>query len=186
MSDYSNLYKGVSRAAWGYFFICLDININTVSVIPSFIGYILFLSAVNYLKDEERELSLLYGIGVILALWNGADWIASLVAFDLDGVWQFADILIGILSLYFHFQFFTNLASLAAKYQPEGDNSDSKFLHCRTVETLVLTALTIISYVNSHIFAVWGALATGMLIIYAVTGICLMIALFNFRRSLPA
>ena len=73
MTDYHKLYTGIGRAAWGYFFIYFDINLNTVSILPSFIGYLLFLSAINYLCDEQRELNLLRTLGVILALcpWVG-------------------------------------------------------------------------------------------------------------------
>ena len=64
MTDYQKLYTGIGRAAWGYFFIYFDFNINTVSILPSFIGYMLFLSAINCLCEEERELNLLRTLGV--------------------------------------------------------------------------------------------------------------------------
>ena len=30
MTNYQRLYDGIGRAAWGYFFIYFDFNINTV------------------------------------------------------------------------------------------------------------------------------------------------------------
>lgn len=186
MTDYQKLYDGISKAAWGYFFIYLDFNINTVSILPSFVGYLLFLSALTYLQDEERELSLLHTLGVILALWHGIDWLASWVAFDMDGVWQFVDILISLVNLYFHFQLLTNLASIATKYQPEEYELDSKLLRYRTIQTVILTAIIIITHFHSWLLEVWTVILIIMLIVYIVAAICLMMALFALRRCLPA
>ena len=185
MTDYRKLYDGISKAAWGYFFIYFNININTVSLLPSFIGYLLFISAINYLKDEERELSLLHTLGVILTLWHGAQWIVGWVGIDLDGAWQFIDIIISLANLYFHFQLLTNLASIAAKYQPEGYEQDAKLLRYRTLQTVMLTAITIISTLYSWLSETWAFVSIVMMLIYLVAGICLMKALFDLRKCLP-
>lgn len=185
MTDCRKLYDGISKAAWGYFFIYFNININTVSLLPSFIGYLLFLSAINYLKDEERELSLLHTLGVILALWHGAEWIMSWVGLSVDGAWQFIDIIISLANLYFHFQLLTNLASIAARYQPEGYEQDAKLLRYRTLQTIMLTAITIITHLHPWLSEVWTFISAIMLIVYLIAGICLMKALFDLRRCLP-
>ncbi len=144
MTDNQKLYNGISNAAWGYFFIYFDININTVSLLPSFVGYLLFLSAIRRLKDAEKELSLLHTLGVILALWHGAEWVVSFAGIDLEGAWQFIDIIVSLVNLYFHFQLLTNLASIAAKHQPAGCALDAKLLRYRTLQTVMLTAVQII------------------------------------------
>lgn len=92
MTAYQKLYTGIGRAAWGYFFIYFDFNINTVSILPSFIGYMLFLSAINCLCEEERELNLLRTLGVILTVWHVASWLASWGSIDLDGMLQVDEI----------------------------------------------------------------------------------------------
>lgn len=181
---YQKLYTGISRAAWGYFFVYFNININTVNLLPTFVGYLLFLSAINYLKEEERELSLLRTLGIILAVWHGAVWIASWFSFELDGMWQFVDILISLVNLYFHFQFLTNLASIAAKYQPEGYEQDKKLLRYRTIQTVILTATTIISLLHPWLLEVWTYVSIVMMIIYLIAAICLMVALFRLRNCL--
>ncbi len=98
MTAYQKLYTGIGRAAWGYFFIYFDFNINTVSILPSFIGYMLFLSAINCLCEEERELNLLRTLGVILTVWHVASWLASWGSIDLDGMLQVVDIIIGVVN----------------------------------------------------------------------------------------
>ena len=185
MTDYHKLYSGISKAAWGYFFLYFNININNVSILPSFVGYLLFLSAINLLKEEERELSLLRTLGVIMALWTGAEWLASFVGLSLEGMWQFIDIIIGLANLYFHFQFLTNLASVAAKYQPEGYELDAKLLRYRTLQTVMLTAIEIMIHVQPWLSEVWSVISIGMLLVYLIAGICLMKALFNLRKCLP-
>lgn len=185
MTDYRKLYDGISKAAWGYFFIYFNININSVSLLPSFIGYLLFLSAINYLQDEERELSLLYTLGVILAVWHGIAWLASWGSFNLDGAWQFIDIIISLVNLYFHFQLLTNLASIATKYQPEGYEQDAKLLRYRTLQTVMLTAITIITYLHPWLSEIWTYISVVMLIVYLIAGISLMKALFDLRKCLP-
>ena len=186
MMDYQKLYTGIGRAAWGYFFIYFDFNINTVSIIPSFIGYFLFLTAINYLCDEEQELNLLRTLGMILTLWHIASWIAGFASVDLDGMLQVADIIIGVVNIYFHFQLLTNLASIATKYQAADDELDEKLLRYRTLQTIMLTAVIVLGYLIKWQEALVTVVSVGMIIIYLVAGILLMKALFDLRRSLSA
>ena len=185
MTDYQKLYSGISKAAWGYFFLYFNINFNNVSILPSFVGYLLFLSAINLLKEEERELSLLHTLGVIMALWTGVEWLASFVGLNLEGMWQFIDIIISLVNLYFHFQFLTNLASIAAKYQSEGYELDAKLLRYRTLQTIMLTASEIVTYVQSWLSLEWPYISIIMMLVYVIAGICLMKALFELRKALP-
>lgn len=186
MTDYKKLYDGISKAAWGYFFIYFDFNINNISIFPSFVGYLLFLSAIRYLKDEERDLSLLRTLGIILALWHGFDWLGGWFSFELDSVLQFVDVLMSLISLYFHFQLLTNLASIAAKHQPEGYELDSKLLRYRTIQTVILTAITIITHLHTWLMEIWIIISIIMLIVNVIVSICLMKALFDLRKCLPA
>ena len=185
MTDYQKLYSGISKAAWGYFFLYFNINFNNVSILPSFVGYLLFLSAIKLLKEEERELSLLHTLGVIMALWTGVEWLASFVGLNLEGMWQFIDIIISLVNLYFHFQFLTNLASIAAKYQPEGYELDAKLLRYRTLQTVMLSAIEVIICFQPWLSEVWTVISICMLIVYLIAGICLMKALFDLRKCLP-
>lgn len=185
MTDYQKLYSGISKAAWGYFFLYFNINFNNVSILPSFVGYLLFLSAINLLKEEERELSLLHTLGVIMALWTGVEWLASFVGLNLEGMWQFIDIIISLVNLYFHFQFLTNLASIAAMYQSEGYELDAKLLRYRTLQTVMLTAIEVIIRFQPWLSEAWTVISICMLIVYLIAGICLMKALFDLRKCLP-
>lgn len=185
MTDYQRLYNGVSKAAWGYFFLYFDFNINSVSLLPSFVGFLLFLSAIDHLKDEERDLALLRPLGILLALWHGAQWLASWVGVSLDGGSQFIDMIVCLANLYFHFQLLTNLASLAAKYQPSDVFLDAKLLRYRTLQTVMLTGMTVLTDLSSWFVDFWAVISILMAVVYLIAGICLMKALFDLRRVLP-
>ena len=185
MTDYQKLYSGISKAAWGYFFLYFNINFNNVSILPSFVGYLLFLSAIKLLNNEERELSLLRTLGVIMALWTGVEWLASFIGIKIEGMWQFIDIIISLVNLYFHFQFLTNLASIAAKYQSEGYELDAKLLRYRTLQTIMLTAIEVVLCFQPWLSEAWTVISICMLIVYLIAGICLMKALFDLRKCLP-
>ena len=186
MTDHKKLYTGIGRAAWGYFFIYFDLNINTVSILPSFIGYLLFLSAINYLCDEERELNLLRTLVTILSVWHIASWLASWISIDLDGMLQAVDIIVGAVNIYFHFQLLTNLASIAAKYQSDDDELDIKLTGYRTLQTIMLTSIIIIGYLAKWLPELVTVVSIGMMIVYLIAGILLMKALFDLRRIISS
>ena len=191
MTDYIKLYKGIGRAAWGYFFVYFDLKFNAVSFTPSFIGFLLLLSAIDLLSEEERELNLLHTLGAILTVWNLVSWLASFAAIDLDGLLHVVDIVIGVSNIYFHFQFVTNLASIAAKYQSEGQELDAKLLAYRSVQTVMHTvAIVLINLTQRTDFLgeyteTIGVCATIVIaIMYLLITVLLMKALFELRKCL--
>lgn len=181
---YENRYNGIGKAAWGYFFIYIDFKINSVSILPAFVGYLLFLSAIRYLRQEEPELELLRPLGVVLVLWHGLNWLGSFFGVGPGGTWQVADILVSMVNLYFHFQLLTNLATIARKYQPEGYTLDEELLRYRTVQTVVLTALIVIGQFSEWL-GNFGTVASVLaVIVYLVMGFALMKVLFELRRCM--
>lgn len=184
MTKYDALYSGITKAAWGYLFLYFHINIGTVSILPKFIGYILFLQTIKILKDEERELKLLETLGTILAIWYAVEWIANCFAFSFGNELQFISTIIGLINLYFHFQFITNLASLATKYQAEGYEQDKKLLKYRTIQTIMLTVFMILSNLSPLFDEFWTYISMGLAIVYLIVCILLMHALFTLRKYL--
>lgn len=181
---HENRYNGIGKAAWGYFFIYIDLKINSVSLLPAFVGYLLFLSAIGYLREEERELELLRPLGVVLALWHGINWLASFGGADLNGMLPVVDILIGLVNLYFHFQLLTNLASVARKHQPEGYTLDAELLRYRTVQTVLQTILIVFGYFSELLGGLGVVASLLMMIVCLIAGIGLMKVLFELRGCL--
>ncbi len=141
------LYRGISKIAWGYIFILFDFNLNTVSILPDFVGFLMILSAIDILKEEERELSLLRSFGIVLAVGDGMDWLLSWFAIDMDGL-LIVGILVSLIAIYFHFQLLTNVASIASRYQPLDVDLASKFLMYRNAQAVLYTVTTIFGYLK--------------------------------------
>lgn len=178
----NQLYQGISNAAWGYFFLYFNLNLGTLNILPTFVGFLLFLSSIKHLQDEERELALLRPLGILLALWHVVQWVMALFGADLAGDSQFLDLIVRLVNLYFHFQLLTNLASIAAKYQPEGTEQDAKLLRYRTLQTVMLTGNVILTALSPWLAQLGTYVSVGMMFIYLIAGICLMVALFRLRR----
>lgn len=184
MTTYTKLYDGISKVAWGYLFLYFDINIGTVSILPSFVGYILFLQAIRLLEDEERELTLIRTLGFILTVWNVIEWVAKWFSLSFGQNWQFINIIIGLINLYFHFQLITNLATIATKYQQVGYEQDKKLLKYRTVQTIMLTVFLVTTNLSSLFIEAWAYISLALGIVYIIVCICLMKALFDLRKCL--
>ena len=184
MTNIEKMRSGIFRIAWGYIFIYFNININAVSLLPAFVGYGLFLSAIGLLQDEERELSLLKPLVGILLVWNAADWVLSWMGSEIIETWFLLDLLTGLINLYFQFQFLTNLASIAAKYQEPDRDCDTKLLTYRTWQTIMLTIVMLIGILHPWLSEIWGYVSIGIGIVYILFGICLIETLFAFANAL--
>ena len=182
MTNRQTLYNGIGYAAWGYLCIYFNINLGSVNILPNFVGYLLFHSAIKELCDEERELDLLNTLVGILTIWHIASWIGDLISFDLGALIPIADIIISVVNIYFHFQLLTNLASLAAKYQPEGEELDRRILNCRTFQTIMLTAAIILLYLTDPNNTAGIYISIGIAILYLIAGLIMMVTLFDLRK----
>lgn len=197
MTDYERLYIGLSHAAWGYFLLRFNFNLNvdstSINILPSFAGALLLLSAVNKLSAERRDLKLLRPLCMILAAWHLADWLLALAGTSLTGKILFLDLIFTAVLLYFHFQFLTDMAAIAEKYQPEEETLNRRILRRRTV----LLVLATIADVASGLFQAadlgqmmkmempFGLLTIALGVLLAVTLIVIvmiMFSLFQLRR----
>ncbi len=182
MTDRKRLYNGASNAAWGYFFRYFDIRLGTVNILPMFMGYLLLLSAADAWKEERRDLALLRPLGLLLACWSGADWLLSWGGGELYGHFLFLGPLLSAAALYFHFQFLTDAAALAEKYQPPEGKLDRDLLRWRTVQTVLTTGIAVINPLSPRLGEA-GTLLMGVLSMAgAIMGVVLMLQLFALRR----
>lgn len=134
------LYTALSRVAWAHVFIYFNFNLGTLNVLPPWVGYAMILSALPLLAEERRDLPLLSPLGWLLLGWDFCSWLLTLLSrAGLDGRFLFLDLLLVAANLYFHFQLFTDLAAIAARYQGEEDAIDRHLLACRTWVALITT-----------------------------------------------
>ena len=190
--DRGQLYRGLSQAAWGYFLLLLNFNLtfnNTISInlLPSFAGALLLLSATGSLSAERRDLKLLRPLCGLLAAWHLIDWVLNLVGLSVSGRFLYLDLAVGAAVLYFHFQFLTDMAALAEKYQPPDSDLDRRIRRRRTVLLILDTALELASSLVQFIGTEQQAVATLVwaflaLVVLLVVAILIMRALFELRR----
>lgn len=181
-----NLYRGLSHAAWGYFFLNFNFNLNNVSFLPSFVGYLLLLFAINKLSGERRDLALLKPLAILLAGWEALDWLASWISQDVDGHILFLNLVAAAVFLYFHFQFLTDMAALAEQYQPEGDDLAGRLCRRRTAYIVLLTAINVFQRLplnlSGRLYRLQAVLAGGGLAATVIMALSIMAALFRLRR----
>lgn len=181
MTNWNALYRGVSRAAWGYFFLYFNINLGSVNILPEFVGFLLFLSAIQLLREERRDLALLRPLAILLAVWNGINWVLTIFGVSLGGMLSVVSLVISLTSLYFHFQLLTDMAALATRYQHQ-DGLDKWILHLRTTNTVLLTVTTLAAHAAEWLPEWWTYVVLVILIPQVVVCICIMAALFKLRK----
>lgn len=181
MTQYQTIYTGISRAAWGYIFLYFDIKLGTVSILPSFVGIVLFLSSIDFLKESHKDLLLLKPLGMLLAAWHIGTWIASWFGTSLEQYFSILPIIVSLASMYFHFQFLTNLASLVTAYQPGSAILDRRIIKWRTLHTLLLTTLALIDYPLNNFPDIQPFLFAVLAVLCIFTGFCITAALFDLR-----
>ncbi|MGO5023219.1 hypothetical protein ACTQ4E_09025 [Lawsonibacter sp. LCP25S3_G6] len=182
MTDRQTIYDALSKAAWGYFFLYFDFNLGSVSILPSFVGYLLFLSAIKLLQNERRDLELLRPFGILLAAWHGGNWLASWLGTGLDGHFPVIDLIIGLANMYFHFQMLTDYAALATKYQQPDQTLDRRLLKWRTRQTLLLTAISLCAHPLRFLTDLWEPTLIILALAGLITSLCIMVTLFDLRK----
>ena len=183
MTDRETLYSGLSNAAWGYFFLTFDFNLNNVSVLPRFVGFYLLFSAIGKLSGERRDLNLLRPLCILLTGWSGLDWLLSWLGGDVEGHILFLDLLVTVVTLYFHFQFLTDMAALSECCQPEDDNLASRIRGHRTAFTLLITVFGLMADLTPVLPWEWwvGMIGFGALIT-CIVALMIMLDLFHLRK----
>ena len=185
MTDRKNLYRCLSNAAWGYLLLHFDINLGTVSILPAFAGYLLLFSAISGLSEERRDLVLLRPLCILLAVWNGLEWLLSWAGADPSGLFPPLDIVVTVTGLYFHFQFLTDMAALAEKLQKPDSELDRQIRKRRTLYMVLTTLIAVISYLPlpTEESRSWIILCLG--IVGCIVAFLVMFALFRLRRCVP-
>lgn len=139
MEEREGLYSSLGRIAWGYALIYLHFNINTLDLLPDWAGWLLILSALPGLAAAgEPSALLLRPLCGLLAAWEGLCWVLTALGqpTELWGLWLIA----AVLTLYVHFQLFTNLASAAERF---GCRQRRSLLTLRTVNVAFTTLLSL-------------------------------------------
>ena len=185
--DREKLYSGLSCAAKGYLLIHINFNIGMngvqINILPAFAGYLLLLSAIEKLSGERRDLALLRPLCLLLAGWHAVDWMFTWAGTRLGAMLPVVELLIQVVTLYFHFQFLTDMAALAETYQPVGSGLDQRLRGRRAAYVVLSTVISVLSSVPAGRFeeekmVVMILLAVAaMIVVLFITG-----GLFELRK----
>lgn len=182
MTDKGKLYRGLSDAAWGYFFLTFNFNLGTLNILPTFVGWFLFRSAIEKLEGERRELTLLLPLCVIMTVWNLADWVLTMFGVSIGGRLVVVDLILAVVVLYFHFQFLTDLAALADTHL-EGEGRGNTLRDCRTAYVVLLTVIDLLLVLPPDGEGNWRSMVSVLLAaIGCIIALFIMFSLFSLRK----
>ncbi len=192
MTDREMLYSGLSNAAWGYFLIHFNFNLglggSSINILPEFAGFLLLRSAIGKLSGERRDLALLRPLCTLLAWWHGAKWALAIVGVDMGEIqFVYLSLIVMTATLYFHYQFLTDMAFLAEKYQPPGEGLDRRIRGRRTALLVLSTGFDLLGSLvqlfrwEEQASALAGAV-TCVAAVVLILVVLIMVSLFQLRR----
>lgn len=139
----------LSRIAWAYVFLLIDFSMSvndfSINVLPGWVGFLLIFLALPSVEEQEPSASLLRSLVILLGLWEVIRWVGTLVTGSVFDI-PLLTLILSALSMYFHFQFLTNLSSIARAHGLLEDSE--KLLHLRTGLTLFTALVTILYFLN--------------------------------------
>lgn len=179
MTMQERLYPLARRAFWGYFFVLLNFNITfqgvfALQLIPTSVGWWLLARVCREGKELRPSLGLLSSFCLVLTVWNVQQFFPTLEG-QVPGL---ITLLVGLVTLYTHFQFLTDLAALADEALPGGEHGHK----LRTARTVVVIMSTLL-YCYDLFFRL-PALMVVMLVVGLCVYIYILVQLWGLSKSL--
>lgn len=181
MPEREKLAAGLGCAAWGYFLLLFNFEINGFNLLPEFLGYVLFFWALEHFAGTGPDWAGLKSLCLFLLIYNLLNYVQII---DALPVGMFVIMLASVAQIYFHFQFLSGVAELAAS-EAADEKLVGKFLGWRTVYVVLMTGLCVLLYFFNGDFdswLVWPVLLLGFAVM--VAEFWLMLALFKLRKIL--
>ena len=182
LKKHTKTSSAVKKIAYGYLMLHLDFRLGALDLLPGWIGYLLFWSALPILAKTIPSFQLLTPLALVMSVWELLKWIPTIFGESWDpGSWA---VVFTVLDLYFHFQLLTDLATLAASYScPE----QRWILQLRTVRTTLHTVLPVSwVWINKQSAVVSQIVTTLITIFYLAIAFWICTVLFSLRRSLES
>ncbi len=134
MSGKLDLKRAIRYVSLAYVLLTFQFKLGSVDSLPDWLGYFLIFQALPALEHRERTMGLLRPLAGLMAAATLCTWIFQLLGQDF--YFPAAELLVSMVSLYFHFQLLTDLARIAqAAHFPQSDH----LLHLRTAMTVIPT-----------------------------------------------
>ena len=167
------------RAFWGYFFVLLNFNLTfndvfALPLLPTSVGWWLLARVCREGKELRPSLGLLHPFCLVMAVWNVQQFFPTLES-RIPGL---VSLLVGLVSLYTHFQLLTDLAALADEALPGGEQGN-KLRFARTVLVVINTLL----FCYDLLFRL-PSLVLVVLVVSLLVYICILAQLWELYRAL--
>ena len=168
--------EAVKWIARGYLFLHLHLNLGSLDLLPDWACYALILESLPCLGKEQPSALLLRPLAKILLVWNLWLWISKCFSWNIELL--ALELILAVISLYFHFQLLTDLANSAQTHQFSGQKT---LLTLRTLQTLLITALQFpVLLPNTYHSTIFMILAIFSLII----SLCIYTSVSDFSKFL--
>ena len=165
----------IGLIAWGYLFLYFNLNLGSLNLIPSWVGYLLMGKAIKELKEASPAM------GLLGPLWF---WALTLIGINSQHyLLQLLSLLLAVAALYFHFQLLTNLVEALGR---AGETWRKELLNLRTVRTVLAAVMALPVLWKEH-FAVTVILAiAGVLVGISISAVLFWIRNALFKSLCPA
>lgn len=173
-----SLASAVGAVGRAYIFIYMNINLGKLDILPDWLGYLFILGALPTLSLWDESTSLLRNLGILLALYEGTEWIIQLLGSQTDI--PVVSLIAGIIGLYFHFQLLTNMASIASQYGLTARKEN--ILKLRTANTVLQTVAMLTLQLSVRFNDAWPALV--MAVIIVVLTIMITVSIYGLKKEL--
>lgn len=134
------LSSAIKKIAVAYIFIYLHINIGSIDILPNWVGYIMIITALPILAQKVNSSILLKPFGIILCIYSGVNFLINIVGINYGIIVHIVSVLLGIISIYFHFQLITNIAEITFE-----EARKKRLLFLRTAGVIIDTITMLIS-----------------------------------------
>ena len=178
LKSIDDLASAVGAVGRAYIFIYLNINLGTLDILPDWLGYVFILGALPMLSLWEESMGLLRNIGILLAVYEGIEWVMKLFGSQADI--PVVSLLAGIIGLYFHFQLLTDLASISSEYGLE--ERKASLLKLRTANTVLQTVAMLTMQLSARFEVAWPALV--MVFVVVILTIMIAVSIYSLKREL--
>ncbi len=132
----NNYVSTIYKIAFAQFFILFNLNINTINLLPNWVGYYLFHKALPVIGEYEESAKLLRPFTFILGIYEMIVWVLQIINISLES-YTILQVIIGVISIYFQFQLLTNISDIA--YSHHFDTFAKRFKTLRTMSVISVT-----------------------------------------------
>lgn len=166
-NDYVRSIKKIFKA---YLVLMFNFNLGTINIIPDWLADIMFYRSLDGVSQYEESAKLLKPVITIVGAYDFMLWFLKI--FDTSFDIYVIQVIVGALSLYFHFQLITNLADICESH---GFLQSKRLKIFRSLKTVILTV-----YLLPIDWSSYDILNIGLIVVSLTIQIGLCLLLYGY------